>query len=64
MKKDSKTKVARTYAQALYDAAKENKCVGKVYEDVAKLRELLNENSEFSGYLESPLWNNDDKYDD
>ena len=63
MKKDSKTKIARTYAQALFDAAKENNCVGKVYEDVAKLKDLLNENSEFSGHLENPLWNNEDKYD-
>ena len=32
-------------------------------EDVAKLRELLKDNSEFSCYLENPLWSNEDKYD-
>ncbi len=63
MKKDSKTKIAKTYALALFEAAKENKCVGKVYEDVDKLKALMKDNNEFSDYMENPLWGSDDKYD-
>lgn len=63
MKKASKTKISRTYAMALYEAAAEKKIIGKVWEDVEKLRKLLHEDSSFSSYLSSPLWEEKDKND-
>ncbi len=41
MKKNSKTKIAMTYATALYDAAAENKVEAKVFADVEKLSTLV-----------------------
>ena len=37
MKKDSKTKIARVYALALYEAAEERKAVPQVSDDMMKL---------------------------
>ena len=38
LKKISKSKIAATYALALYEAAAEKKAVAKVYDDVRKLQ--------------------------
>lgn len=63
MKKNSKTKIARIYSNALYDAAVDNKCVEKVWADVGKLKALIDENKEFADYMTNPLWSDDDKVD-
>ena len=63
MKKVSKIKIANVYATALYEASVESKSVDKVKDDVVKLRNLLNENDDFGGYLENPLWSQQDKND-
>ena len=63
MKKASKTKISRTYATALYEAAVEKKCVDKVLADTEKLQKLLKDDQSYSSYLSSPLWNEDDKKD-
>ena len=63
MKKVSKIKIANVYATALYEASVESKSIDKVKDDVVKLRDLLNENDDFGGYLENPLWSQQDKSD-
>ena len=63
MKKASKTKVSRTYALALYDAALAGKVLKEVWADILKLRGLLEENPSFLTYLSSPLWSEKDKED-
>lgn len=63
MKKTSKTKIARTYSLALYEASADVKAVDKVFEDVLKLRKLLKEDNGVLAYLENPLWKEDDKTD-
>lgn len=63
MKKSSKTKIARVYSAALYEAAVEKKCVAQVWEDAAKLQNLLKTDAEFEAYLASPLWDEKDKND-
>ena len=63
MKKVSKIKIANVYATALYEASVESKSVDKVKDDVVKLQNLLNENDDFGGYLENPLWSQQDKSD-
>lgn len=63
MKKTSKTKISKTYATALYEAAEETKNVEKVLSDIEKLRVLLKEDASVCSYLSSPLWSDADKKD-
>ncbi len=63
MKKASKTKIARVYAQALYDAAIEMKSVEKVKADVEKLKSLTAQDTSLEEYLANPLWSENDKRD-
>lgn len=63
MKKNSKSKIARVYSAALYEAAEEKKCVEKVWNDVARLGAFLRKNGEFASYLACPLWSEQDKKD-
>lgn len=57
MKKDSKTKIASTYALALYEGAEENKAVEAVVNDIKTLTTLLREDKKIVAYLANPLWN-------
>lgn len=61
MKKDSKTKIASVYSQALFEAAEEKKAVAKVHSDVLTLLEVMNADAEFLKYFSNPLWNVDSK---
>lgn len=61
MKKDSKTKIASVYSQALFEAAEEKKAVAKIHQDVQTLLEVMNADSEFLKYFSNPLWNVDSK---
>lgn len=61
MKKDSKTKIARIYALALYEAAEEKKAVAKVSEDMRKLSEAVAADGDIVKYLANPLWEINDK---
>ena len=63
MKKASKTKLSRTYALALYDAAVAGKVLQKVWNDISKLQTLLKEKTSLLDYLSSPLWQEKDKED-
>ena len=63
LKKTSKTKLARTYALALYDAAVAGKVLQQVWSDISKLQNLLKEQNSFLDYLSSPLWQEKDKED-
>ena len=56
MKKDSKTKIASTYALALYEGAEERKAVDAVVRDVEVLTSALREDKAVVGYLANPLW--------
>lgn len=61
MKKVSKTKIAFTYATALYEAAEETRAVEAVFKDVLKLKDALAEEPETVKYLANPLWDDDAK---
>ena len=61
MRKKSNTKIAKTYAVALYDASVEKGIVKTVFSDVLKLLAVLNENADFVSYMVSPLWEAKDK---
>ncbi len=63
MKKVSKTKIAATYATALYDAAFEKNVLDKVLEDVRKLIEVCRKDDEFVRYLANPVLDESDKKD-
>lgn len=63
MKKKSKTKVARVYSSALYEAALETGQVEKVWSDVAKLQNLMKTDADFGKFLTNPLWSENDKAD-
>ena len=63
MKKISKAKLARTYALALYEVAADKRCLEKIWNDILKLQAFLKEDSAFSSYLSSPLWDEKDKQD-
>ncbi len=63
MKKVSKTKIAMTYAIALYDAALEKKAVEKVFADVKKLIDISNTDKAFLKYLANPMQKDADKED-
>lgn len=61
MKKASKSKIAITYALALYEAAEETNAVAKVYEDVKKLNAEIGKDSDFVKYFANPIWNHQSK---
>lgn len=61
LKKISKSKIAATYALALYEAAAEKKAVAKVYDDVRKLQAEISEDADFIKYFANPVWNRDSK---
>lgn len=63
MKKISKSKIAVTYATALYEAAVETKALDKVWADAGKLRDLLKESDDWVTYLSNPMVADDDKKD-
>ena len=61
MKKDSKTKIARVYALALYEAAEERKAVPQVSDDMMKLFDAVRADAGIVKCLANPLWGLDDK---
>lgn len=61
MKKDSKTKIASTYALALYEGAEERKVTSKVNEDIEKLLVVVKQDKDFIKYLSNPIWTVDSK---
>lgn len=61
MKKDSKTKIARVYALALYEAAEERKAVPQVSDDMMKLLDAVRADAGIVKCLANPLWELDDK---
>lgn len=61
MKKVSKTKIAVTYAIALYEAAAEKKAVDKVFADVKVLGSIARQESDLVKYLANPIWDDADK---
>ena len=61
MKKDSKTKLARVYALALYEAAEERKAVPQVSDDMMKLLDAVRADAGIVKCLANPLWGLDDK---
>lgn len=63
MKKLSKTKIAVTYATALYLAALEEKAVEKVKSDVEKLGSVIKADADFVKCLSNPIWADEDKKD-
>ena len=63
MKKTSKTKTARVYSTALYEAAVEKGVLAKVYSDVKALNEITQTNTDLADYLANPLWSEVDKTD-
>lgn len=56
MKKDSKSKIASVYAEALYEAAEELKAVAKVHADVLTLMKVIKQEKNFAKYFANPLW--------
>lgn len=56
MKKDSKSKIASVYAEALYNAAVEEKAVPKIHKDVMALIKTIKEEKDFAKYFSNPLW--------
>ena len=63
MKKISKSKIAVTYALALFEAASEKKAVAKVYDDVKKLQAEMDHDAALVKYFANPLWNREAKKD-
>ena len=61
MKKDSKYKLASVYAEALYEAAEEQKALAKVHADVVSLNKEMDIEKNFSKYFSNPLWGVDSK---
>jgi ATP synthase F1, delta subunit len=61
VKKVSKTKIAVTYAIALYEAAAEKKAVDKVFADVKVLGSIARQESDLVKYLANPIWDDADK---
>ncbi len=63
MRKVSKSKIATTYALALYEAAVEKTAVSKVYDDVQKLQLEISKDVNFIKYFANPLWGNEAKFE-
>lgn len=61
MKKDSKTKIARVYALALYQAAEQENVVAQVSDDMLKLLEAVRAEPEIVKSLANPIWGIQDK---
>jgi len=61
LKKVSKTKIAATYALALYEVAAAKKAVNKVCDDIKKLQLEISKDANFIKYLANPLWGNEAK---
>ena len=61
MKKESKIKIASIYAQALYDAAEEKKCLDAVLRNVDELLKAYPDYQDSVAFLANPLWEIDDK---
>ena len=61
LKKVSKSKIATTYALALYEVAADKKAVSKVYDDIKKLQAEISKNTDFIKYFANPLWSNEAK---
>ena len=63
MKKVSKSKIATTYALALYEAAADKKAVSKVYDDIKKLQAEISIDTYFIKCFANPLWPSESKID-
>ncbi len=63
MKKVSKSKIASTYATALYAAADGKHCTEKVWKDVANLADMIAENKEWIAFIANPIASEQDKKD-
>ncbi len=63
LKKVSKSKIAATYALALYEVAAGKKAVDKVYNDIKKLQTEISKDGDFIKYFANPLWGNEGKLD-
>lgn len=61
MKKDSKNKIARVYAEALYEASEQGKVTDKVYKDILLLLDVFTQNNEFVKSFSNPIWGRDSK---
>ena len=56
MKKDSKAKIASTYALALYASAKSDKQAVRIFGDVKRLLQVLEVEKDFAKDFANPLW--------
>ena len=63
LKKVSKSKIATTYALALYEAAADKKAVSKVYDDIKKLQAEISKDADFIKCFANPLWASEAKID-
>ena len=63
MKKVSTSKIATTYALALYEAASLKNAVSKVYANIVKLQQEIVKDKDFVKYFANPLWNKEAKID-
>ena len=61
LRKVSKSKIATTYALALYEASADKKVVSKIYDDVKKLQHEISIDDNFVKYFANPLWANEAK---
>ena len=59
MKKDSKNKLAASYADAMFEAARAAKAGSRVLSDVETLKSALEEDPKIVGMLANPLWKTD-----
>lgn len=60
MKKDSKNKLAASYADAMFEAARAAKAGSRVLSDVETLKSALEEDPKIVGMLANPLWKTDE----
>lgn len=61
MKKNEKTKLVRSYAEALYEVAEARGVSEKVFGETLKLVDEFNEDPQIMKYLTNPILSNDDK---
>lgn len=61
MKKVSKSRIASTYALALYEGALERNAVNRVFTDTEKLLQALETDKETVKYLANPMWSLESK---